>query len=128
MNKIQELESEIKQLKRKESIEAWAKWHEEGKKFLDSLIGKCFVRYSTGNTIFLFKDAMKNVSDTDESLIAMEISTILHEFAHLGGAEHIQNTGCIMADTVENLDFFTKIPSIRDSYCKEDLDAINKAL
>ena len=55
MNKIQELETEIKQLKRKESIEAWAKWHEEGKKFLDSLIGKCFVRYSTVDTIFLFK-------------------------------------------------------------------------
>ncbi len=83
---------------------------------------------SDAHSLVLFKDAMINVSENQSSVVAVEISTILHEFAHLGGAEHIENTDCILADTVENLDFYNKIKTIRDSYCDEDLEAIKKAL
>ncbi|MFC1626785.1 hypothetical protein ACFL1P_01115 [Patescibacteria group bacterium] len=83
---------------------------------------------SDAHSMMLFKDAMYNVSDTQEALVAIEISTILHEFAHLGGAEHIDNPDCILADTVESLNFFQKISDIRDSYCQEDFEAINRAL
>lgn len=80
------------------------------------------------NSIFLFKDAIINVSETTDTIPSMEISTILHEFGHLGGAEHIEDPNCIMIDKVESLNFFNKISSIRDSYCEEDVKAIEKAL
>lgn len=80
------------------------------------------------HSIMLFKDAIVNVSESQRLMEAVEISTILHEFAHLGGAEHIENPDCVLADTVENLDFFNKIRNIRDSYCDEDLEAIKNAI
>ncbi len=79
------------------------------------------------HSMLLFKNPIEYVSDEGPSRVAVEISTILHEFAHLGGAEHIPNKDCILADTVENLDFFSKIETIRDSYCDEDLQEILRA-
>lgn len=80
------------------------------------------------HSMVLFKDAIINVSESQSLKEAVEISTILHEFAHLGGADHIENSDCILADTVENLDYFNKIKTIRDNYCDEDLEAIKKSL
>lgn len=79
------------------------------------------------HSLILFKNPIEYVSDNEQSRVAVEISTILHEFAHLGGAEHITNPNCILADTVENLDFYTKIDSFRDTYCDEDLAEIQRA-
>lgn len=79
-------------------------------------------------SIFLFKQAIENVAETEDTIPSLEISTILHEFGHLGGAEHVENPDCIMVDKVENLNFFNKIPTIRDSYCEEDLKQIQQAL
>lgn len=79
-------------------------------------------------SIFLFKDAIKNVAETTDMIPQLEMSTMLHEFGHLGGANHIDDPDCIMVDKVENLNFFNKIPSIRDSYCEKDLQEIQKAL
>lgn len=83
---------------------------------------------SDAHSIVLFKDAIINVSESQQSREAVEISTILHEFGHLAGADHIENSDCIMADTVENLNFFNKISTIRTSYCEEDVQAIQQAL
>lgn len=80
------------------------------------------------HSIFLFKTAIENVSEDVEIIPSMEISTILHEFAHLGGAEHIDDPNCILIDKVERLDFFNKINSIRDSYCEADIKEIERAL
>jgi predicted Zn-dependent protease len=79
------------------------------------------------HSLILFKNAIDYVSDSADGTYRVEISTILHEFGHLLGAEHVANPDCVMADKVENLDFFTKI-KVRDSYCPEDLEAINQAL
>ena len=79
------------------------------------------------HSMTLFKNPIEYVSDDGPSRVAVEISTILHEFAHLGGAEHIKNPDCILADTVENLDFYSKLDTIRDSYCDEDLAEILRA-
>ncbi len=80
------------------------------------------------HSIFLFKQAIENVAATPELIPAIESSTILHEFGHLGGAEHINIQGCIMIDKVENLDFYNKIPTIPDTYCDDDLIEIQHAL
>lgn len=80
------------------------------------------------HSMMLFKDPIRYVSENEDSPVAVEISTILHEFAHLGGADHIDDPGCIMADTVETLNFFSKLTDLRDSYCEADLAAIARAL
>lgn len=80
------------------------------------------------HSIILFNTAIENVTTNPESRSSMEIGTILHEFAHLGGAEHIQNQDCILAETVENLNFFQKISHITNTYCEEDIKEIRRVL
>jgi hypothetical protein len=79
------------------------------------------------HSLILFKQPITYVSEDESSPQAVEISTILHEFAHLLGAEHIDNSECILADTLENLNYYQKIKT-RDSFCEEDLEAISQAL
>lgn len=79
------------------------------------------------NHIFLFIDAIKDVSREQKSSESVEISTILHEFAHLLGAEHIDSQDCILSQRVENLTY--NLPSlILYSYCQIDIDSIETAL
>lgn len=80
------------------------------------------------DTIILFETAMENVSDTPEILEEVQASTLLHEFGHLLGADHIRATGCVMEDTVENLNFYRKLTGAHDSYCPQDIEAIGTAL
>jgi hypothetical protein len=78
------------------------------------------------HSIIIFKKIIENVSDHQKSPVSAEVSTILHEFAHLAGSEHIQNTECIMAEKMENINLFNKPSFFRDTYCPEDIEAIMK--
>lgn len=79
------------------------------------------------HNIFIFKDSISDVSDRQATTQDAEISTILHEFAHLLGADHVGNPTCILHEKVENLT--DNLPTdINTSYCQEDLEAIQDSL
>lgn len=79
-------------------------------------------------TIFIFKDAIRDIAHLQVSDESTEVSTILHEFAHLLGAEHIAIDGCIMSEKVEDTTFYNLPSIITDTYCGSDVDEINRAL
>lgn len=76
--------------------------------------------------VFLFSDAMDDASSTKQSRTDIETSTILHEFAHILGAEHIANKGCILDEKFESDSQFTS--PVTTQYCKWDIEAIEEAL
>jgi hypothetical protein len=79
------------------------------------------------NNIFLFMNMIKDVSDQQESSYKIEVSTILHEFAHLLGADHVEAQDCILNERVENVRHGMPV-SFRTSFCQQDIEEINKAL
>jgi hypothetical protein len=58
MNKVQELQKQLRVAEYEESKKAWLEWYEQGKRFLDSVVGKCFLWKSGGRdttSFFMFK-------------------------------------------------------------------------
>lgn len=80
------------------------------------------------HSIILFKKMIDLVSDHQQSSSDAEVSTILHEFAHLSGAEHITTDDCILLEKIENIDLFNRPSHFRNSYCIEDIQEIQKHL
>jgi hypothetical protein len=80
------------------------------------------------NSIFIFKAAIQDVSDRQSSSLNTEVSTILHEFGHLLGANHIQSNDCILSNIVENSTYFNLPSIITNSYCNIDIEEIKSAL
>jgi hypothetical protein len=80
------------------------------------------------NSIFIFEDAIRDVSDLQTSTRNTEISTVLHEFGHLLGANHIQSAECILSDVVENSTTYNLPAVIADTYCNTDIEEIKSGL
>ena len=79
------------------------------------------------NSIFLFMDAIRAVADRQRSSEDAEVSTLLHEFAHLLGAQHVDSALCILSARVDNLTY--GLPTnFRTTYCSADLQEIRRAL
>ncbi len=80
------------------------------------------------DAMYIFKDAIDDVAHLQKSSTATEISTILHEFAHLLGAEHIDIDGCILSEKVEDSTYYNLPSLITDSFCNTDIHEIRRAL
>ena len=72
------------------------------------------------DTIFIFKDAMETLTEQGQTLKRLERSTLMHEWGHLLGVEHIDSPDCIMSDfiEVENKTFYQE-RDIPIKYCPE---------
>lgn len=76
--------------------------------------------------IYLFMNTIEQVARPGAQP-ALETSTILHEFAHLLGAEHVDHENCLLSPKIE--DTSLGLPNIfRDEYCWYDLAEIRDAL
>lgn len=80
------------------------------------------------DAIFLFMDSLKDISGSQLSTKKAEMSTILHEFGHLLGAEHANSPDCIMSEVVEDSSFGILPARISESYCDSDMQVIREAL
>ncbi len=75
--------------------------------------------------IFIFKKTLNNLSDDSATLNKFEKSTLIHEWGHLLGLDHIEKEECIMNEKVEVVDgggfALNRIPQ---DYCPEELQQI----
>jgi len=76
-------------------------------------------------SIYLFKKPIQNLSGKLNSTDDISTSVLLHEFAHLLGAEHVLN-GCILSEKIENTAHAKA--EFKKNYCPEDLEEIKRAL
>lgn len=79
------------------------------------------------SSIFIFMDPVQNVSDRQKTTTNTEVSTVLHEFAHLLGANHITEDDCILSEKVENLTVNLTPSIITGSYCQKDIEEIQNS-
>lgn len=83
----------------------------------------------TSETMFLFQDAMYELTDQTHIRDRLVESTIKHEWGHLLGLEHIDQEDCIMSETVEVYETrrfqATNIPT---DYCPPTISALNLLL
>jgi predicted Zn-dependent protease len=74
------------------------------------------------DTIFVFSDSLKDLSERKYVKDRLEKSTIMHEWGHLLGLGHSDNLNCIMSSLVEVQDqFFLAGKEIAVDYCYETL-------
>jgi len=79
------------------------------------------------NTLYVFMGAVKKLSETENIIKRLELSTIKHEWGHLLGANHLDQEDCIMSPRVDvygNRKYQAKnIPTI---YCPQTIDYLQK--
>jgi len=79
------------------------------------------------DTIFIFKDSLKDLSDSKQVRDRLEESTLMHEWGHLLGLEHVDDPTCIMSEKVEVIDaHFLGERQIPTEFCWETLREIEK--
>jgi len=77
------------------------------------------------NNIIIFIDPIKKLSFYEKNTDNALTSTILHEFAHILGAGHIDDDNCILSSKVENISY-DRPKAIIINFCEKDLEEINK--
>jgi predicted Zn-dependent protease len=79
------------------------------------------------DTIFIFSDALNALSGNEDTLARLERSTIMHEWAHLLGAGHVDDPDCIMSELVEvDSGHFLGSGQVPIEYCYETLHWLEK--
>lgn len=78
------------------------------------------------DTIFIFKDAIDRLSERGYVKDILEKTTIMHEWGHLLGIDHIDDEGCIMNDSVEVLDAIPSGKNLPSDYCSRELREIQR--
>ena len=80
------------------------------------------------DTIFIFRDAIETLSERGYIKDVLEKTTIMHEWGHLLGMDHVDDTDCIMNELVEVYDNFPIGVDIPTEYCQKELREISKNL
>ncbi len=78
------------------------------------------------DTIFLFKGALEKLSESGYINDVLEKTTIMHEWGHLLGIDHINTDYCIMSETVEVFDNPPIGKTLPKKYCWEELEVLKK--
>jgi hypothetical protein len=55
----------------------------------------------TATDLFIFQDVINGLSETPSVRALIERSTLMHEWGHLLGLDHLRQDNCIMSETVE---------------------------
>jgi len=78
--------------------------------------------------IILFWEAIAELVQNNQDIIdSYVISTLLHEFGHQLGVDHVENPQCIMAASVENpAPVNGAVSRAATEYCEEELAVIQK--
>ena len=75
----------------------------------------------SSDTLFVFVDAMEDLTKNLENYQSLEKSTIMHEFGHLLGLDHVPNPECIMSEFVEVPETWEKTSKLPETFCPETL-------
>lgn len=78
------------------------------------------------DTVFIFKDAIAQMSEKGYINDVLEKTTIMHEWGHLLGLDHFEADHCIMSEKVEVFDNPPAGKSLPKNYCWEELNEINE--
>ncbi|OGG05074.1 hypothetical protein A2Z33_07385 [Candidatus Gottesmanbacteria bacterium RBG_16_52_11] len=78
------------------------------------------------HSIFIFMETVRQVARFQNDSVGTEVSTILHEFGHLMGADH--SGECIMSPVVEDATYENLPTRIAENYCESDIREIGNAL
>lgn len=81
----------------------------------------------TRDTIFIFKKQLSSLEETPSVTARLEQSTLMHEWGHLLGLEHVPFSGCIMSADVETMDVRQlKEIDVPLTHCKDTLYDLEK--
>ncbi|HLE48440.1 MAG TPA: hypothetical protein VI819_00175 [Patescibacteria group bacterium] len=79
------------------------------------------------DTIFIFKDAIDGLTEKGVIKDVLERTTIMHEWGHLLGMDHVSDEKCIMdeqADVYDTPPLGKKLPT---EYCWEELQSLDQS-
>lgn len=76
------------------------------------------------DTIFIFSERLDELTEKGYIGQILEKTTIMHEWGHLLGLDHINEKGCIMNELVEVSEDYPSERDLPRKYCREELDAI----